>query len=133
MCMIDGADSDAQVQHAYTVKKSRKPCKCTECRREIPVGDTYYRVEMVMEGGWHTFRVCTHCQVATEWLRKECGGYLLEGVLEDISEHVQEYRSMPLAKILVGMKRKWRALRGDGLMPLPEMPPFTHVEEARGT
>lgn len=127
MCMIDGAEG---VDHSqvYDIKRSRKEHTCNECHRKIAVGSAYRRSELLMEGSWSTFHTCEHCMVACRWLSAQCGGWLHEGVYEDIEEHVPVYRIAGLYRLKIGMQRKWRRFDGAGLMPIQKVPRV--VEEA---
>lgn len=122
MCMIENADNYVSVSHAYQVKSSRKEHRCNECGRTIAKGEGYHRAELCMEGGWYTFHTCVHCRVACAWLSEQCGGYLHEGVLEDVMEHAAVYHLGRLTRLEVGMKRKWKRFDGYGLMPVPQVP-----------
>lgn len=129
MCMIEGCDERAHVWEE-SQQKARKEHKCGECRRVIAVGETYWRVWAISSDGPFTGKWCEHCNVAKEWLWKECGGSLLSGVREDIAEHLDEYRGQKLRRLKVldiGMRRQWRIRRGPrigALMPLPQLPPL---------
>lgn len=120
MCMI-GEDAGWKVFRDGT-RTARKPHGCGECRRTIHVGERYYwatGLDYEWES-WQTFATCEHCRAATEWLLTACNGYLFEMVLEDLVEHWQEsaeYRSWPLGRLIVGMRRRWR----DGSMPVPDV------------
>ena len=65
--------------------------------------------------------MCAHCQVAAEWLEENCGGYLLDAVHEDFSEHATG--NLPMLRIVVGARRRWKTFGGGGLMALPVYPP----------
>ena len=120
MCAIDDADRYT-VYHEAT-RRARKQHKCDECRRLIEPGETYRCTSGLSEGHWTINRVCAHCTVATNWLQAECGGYLDGGVQEDIEEHAAEYRQAALWRLVIGMRRKWRAFKADALMALPKTP-----------
>ena len=122
MCAIDDAER-CDVWNEGD-KKARKPHVCSECRREIAKGETYRRIDALYDGHWTTSRQCQHCRVGADWLSEECGGYLMDGVCEEIHEHAQEYRSLALWRLVAGADRKWKRARG-GLMPVPRMPPLT--------
>lgn len=122
MCMADSADSYASVHNVFNVKAARKEHTCSECRRVIAKGEAYRRDEMVIEGGWYHFQTCAHCQVACNWLAAQCGGWLHEGVLEDIEEHTPVYRLARLYRIQIGMNRGWKRFDGKGLMQPPALP-----------
>jgi len=129
MCMIEGCDDRASVWQE-TRQRAKKEYKCCECDRAIAIGEHYWRLFAVGSDGPFTGKWCEHCNVAKEWLWKECGGSLLSGVGEDIHEHLEEYRGQPLRRLKIldiGMDRQWRIERGPRagqLMPLPKMPPL---------
>lgn len=130
MCMVEGADDYVEHQHTVFVKCARKEHHCAECGRIIAKGERYRRDEAVMEGSWYTYHTCEHCQIACNWLAEQCGGYLWQGVLEDIQEHVSVYRIARLCRIEIGMKRGWKKFNGTGLMPIPAMPKVVAHKEA---
>lgn len=129
MCMIEGCDERASVWREST-QKACKQHVCGECHRHIEPGEVYHRVWAVSSDGPFDGKWCAHCDVAKEWLWKNCGGSLLCGVMEDISDHVQEYRGEAvcvarLKRIEIGARRKWRVERGmrkGQLMPIPQLP-----------
>jgi hypothetical protein len=57
--------------------------------------------------------LCAHCQVGADRLQKECGGYLLEYINDEVREHAQEYGSLPLWRLVAGAGRKWRRKNGE--------------------
>lgn len=129
MCMIDGADG----YNTFSNEKkhvARKEHKCGECQRKIAAGETYWRLSALYEGDFSETKMCAHCRVAADWLVENCGGFLTQGVYEDVYEHVHEYRGQAkciprLARIAIGMRRDWQVLRGPRkgqLMPLPMLP-----------
>jgi hypothetical protein len=135
MCMAEGADP-ASVYREKIVT-ARKQHRCDECGRPIECGERYQYVFAIWEGSPGAYHTCQHCLVAQDWLRAECGGWLFEGVEEDISEHVmgagavfdavRGYGSGP-ARLVVGIRRKWRRFDGAGLMPIPSAPAISgHV------
>lgn len=124
MCMIDGAEM-CEVWQERPVKAARKAHKCSECGRTIAAGETYRSIFTVFEGDASTVRQCQHCVVAADWLTKECGGYLTEGIFEDIDEHAREYARFGLWRLSVGMKRRWQRFDKAGLMRVPALPPIT--------
>jgi len=135
MCMIDGCD---EYYDSWSVKsvKARKPHVCKECGREIAIGETYTRESYLIRGdGWGSVPHCSHCDVACQWLRAECGGWLTHGVYEDIAEHAYEYDRHParyaLYRLKAGMRRKWKRFDGAGLLPIPRMPALSVPPENR--
>jgi hypothetical protein len=62
----------------------------------------------------------------TDWLTKECGGYLYQGVAEDIIEHAREGYGFGVYRLAVGIRNDWK--RKDGsLWPIPKLPAISHV------
>lgn len=132
MCMIDSADGGSMAFSSERfVKAARKPHKCEECRRDIAVGESYWYSTSLWEGDFSANHVCLHCRVACDWLSKNCSGYVVTMVEEDIAEHVEEYHRMDLARLAVGMRRKWQRFHG-GLMSVPTLPRPIELGDARG-
>lgn len=128
MCMVDYGDP-CSVYSARDVT-ARKEHRCAECGRCISVGERYrYAFGVQDYPFWaHT---CAHCIVAQKWLVLNCGGFLHEGVIEDISEHVIEYPDLAfgLSRLKKGMQRQWRSFKGSGLLPIPHIPDGISVED----
>jgi len=126
MCMIDSCDEQFTFLDV-TDRKARKAHTCAECRRVIQPGETYKRTAAVYDGRWGTWQTCAHCRVAQAWLSRECGGFLQEGVLEDLEEHMDEFwgkdshRRLEVGRLIVGMRRDWKRFDGAGLMPVPRL------------
>lgn len=113
-----------ELYEEVVVRSARKEHRCSECGRTIETGESYLYVFGVWQGSPNQYKVCRHCNVAKCWLVAECGGFLFEGIEEDIHGHAQEYgstTSAALYRIVVGMRRKWRR-RDGGMMPLPGLP-----------
>lgn len=110
--------------------RSRKPRTCDECGRGVAPGEAHRYIATKFDGSFYDYRICPHCVVACALLVRECDGYLLGGVLDDLGEHVD--RSYPWAveagRIVVGMRRKWQRFDGAGLMPVPVL---RYTESAR--
>jgi hypothetical protein len=129
MCMIDDADgSVTMLGEAFHV--ARKQHRCVECRRTIEPGERYLCERFVWESALHFHKTCAHCQVARQWLKGECGGYVYGSVEGDLREHVTdapgEY-AFGVYRLAVGMQTKWQRKYGSpGLRPLPTMPATTH-------
>jgi hypothetical protein len=121
MCSIDDAE-DWQFGNIEQ-RRARKPHRCIECGREIAAGELYqYARGYFYDGGWCTYRSCLNCDAARTWLVVQCGGSLFHGLGEELQEHWDystEYRSVWLARAIVGMRRKWRTRRGALMEPLP--------------
>lgn len=138
MCMADDADPCSYWDES--VHKARKTHKCSECDRAIAPGEPYRSCRWISEGQWSTSKMCSHCEVAAEWLRKNCGGFLTFGIHEDIREHVDEYAYLGwphlagLGRLTIGMRRDWKIRRGPRagqLMPIPKLPPAIDERNAR--
>lgn len=126
MCMYDGSEP-AQVL-SEGKRTARKEHQCEECRRIIAPGETYYFTSSIYDGYFSMHKCCAHCRVAQDWLGKECRGWVYSMMREDITEHIREAPrgayGMPLARLAVGMRRKWTTIHGT-LMNLPQMPAVT--------
>lgn len=123
MCRIDDADGQVEVLQAG-YRKARKLHTCIECRRGVLPGESYHYEFGVLDGDRVTYKTCSHCMVAREWLNKNCGGWVFYDVIEEIEEHGQDYRKLrvSLYRIVIGARRHWYGFKG-GLLPLPKMPP----------
>lgn len=75
----------------------------------------------VWEGQASTIKTCRHCQVCRSWLVQECGGWVYEGVYEDICEHAWEGYGVGVKMLSVGMGRSWQKKNGD-LWRVPSVP-----------
>ena len=118
MCMIEGAELST-VSYARACK-ARKNHQCSECGRTILPREVYERWTGLTDGLWDSCATCAHCLKAREWLMQMCDGFLYEGVLMDLEEHVGEgHASDPYLRAYVaGMQRCWRWPNGE-LVPLP--------------
>lgn len=130
--MIDDAD-DADERCTVLFEKrqvARVQHRCKECRRPIEKGETYLNERLLFEGRVTTHKTCSHCLVARQWLAAECGGWIYEGVKEDIAEHVDELTYPFEVKLLyIGMKRQWKTKQGTSWR-LPKLPQTTHQRMA---
>lgn len=123
MCMVDW-DHDAPTVSSTHMRVSRKVRRCSECDRSIAVGESYQNCFMVYDSSPDTFTTCAHCVVAMRWLARNCGGYLFEGVWDDIREHISEYPTLrfSLSRLVVGMRSSWMRFDKTGLMAVPKVP-----------
>lgn len=135
MCMIDGCDERYEVYSEKWVSKARKDHKCDECNRTIKKGEEYRFTTGALDGYWNSNHVCHHCTFATRWLWTNCYGYVDGGVHEDIQYHLEEEIRpghpcfYAMARVFVGMNRRWKSKSGE-LMPLPrEIPPLPDVSK----
>jgi hypothetical protein len=127
--MIDSAEGRCTVLHS-TDRKARKEHRCTECYRVIPVGEIYLNEGCLWDGRKDTYKICSHCQVVRNWLSAECGGWLYEGVREDIYEHAFEGNyGKGVIMLSVGMGRQWKKKNGD-MWRVPSLPKTTHQRMA---
>lgn len=117
MCMVDDGDGYATVLREKQ-PTARKTHRCCECYRDIKAGETYTLEVALFDGSVSAFKTCTHCKVARDWLRAECGGFVWSGVEEDIREHLGYGYGMGLARVSVAMRNKW-ARRDGALRPVP--------------
>ena len=119
MCMTDDFDGRSTQLRSEDVA-ARKPHHCCECSRLIAVGETHHIYVYLFEGDFFSDRTCSHCYTASQWLVRECRGFILTRVEEDLREHWQEVgiRTRELAVLIWGIGRQWRK-RDGSLMPLP--------------
>ena len=124
MCMVEAADGGYWARSREAKPKARKAHRCNECGRDIQPGEQYrYFAGIHTENGSMVHKCCSHCEVASKWLLEQCNGYIYSAVAADIAEHINEVEDgYSLARLWVGMKRKWKRFDGEGLMGLPRMP-----------
>lgn len=127
MCMVDCSDGPV-TSLSSADHKARKEHKCAECRRVIRVGETYRSDRYLFESEFNIHKVCAHCMVVRWWLSDECGGWLYNGLEEDLQEHAAsgDY-AMDVKRLYVAMRRKW-ARRDGQLRPVPSRRPLTSME-----
>lgn len=134
MCMLDHADGQVTPLGDPERPVAKAAHRCAECRRVIEPGERYLRERYMWDGEFTLHKTCAHCEVARDWLWKECGGWLYGGIEEDIREHCFGHGyGMGLYRLAVGMAWKWRTPRGR-LLPVPAVPPTGHeiAAAARG-
>lgn len=78
-CYVDDYEP-AQLARIKKVK-ARKLHTCTECGRDIPVGEKYEYGRLLFEGVWSTSRTCWFCCAL---VRDYCGGIQLFGGLAEL-------------------------------------------------
>jgi ribosomal protein S27AE len=132
MCRID----DCERADVYNVEHrvARKEHKCGECCRVILAGEPYEHHSIIADGFASEHKVCSHCSVLAEWLRRDCGGTVTGELIEDIEEHAQEYRRADLGQLAACARAKW--MKGPTFrvpypgIPVPTLPPpITAVSE----
>ena len=131
MCMVDDCEPNRCSNEVS--RRARKEHTCGECHRTIKAGEVYrYLSGIDYDRNAFSHKICGHCGIVCDWLSINCSGYLLHGVQEDISQHVEEYsRRWDLARLKIGMERDWRRFRTPGLMPLPKVPARIQLGDAR--
>jgi hypothetical protein len=119
MCQFDW--NDDSVSPLTTLDRvARKPHKCVECARVIDPGERYRFETVLFDGKIWTYKTCAHCMAVRDWLTKQCGGFLYEGVKEDFLEHEYEQPGRSVLRAIVAMDRyQWR-MNGN-LMPVPNL------------
>ena len=117
MCSIDG---DPPSFYREERRKARKVHTCEECGRQIEAGERYRFVSGMWNGHVGEHKACAHCDAAQRLLVKHCDGYMLGCLREELAEHIEEYLpwSISAARMMVGVKRHWKRVRGDGLISL---------------
>lgn len=124
MCMIDGCER-SRVQRSNE-RKARKAHRCDECSREIAAGEQYeYTSGIDSEDYAFSYKMCAHCRAAALWLSINCGGYVMQGVQEDLEEHAGEYMRPDVGELAAGIRCKWYG------RPIPALPPPLKLGDAR--
>ena len=114
MCSVD--DCPPWLVYNETRPTARKPHSCGECGRVIVAGEMYLRIQGRVEGTWLAYKVCRHCTAVSRFMRVLCGGHSVGNLLDELREHWYDgYRSIPLARWIAGMNRRWH----DGRDPVP--------------
>lgn len=124
MCRVE--EAEPWTVWARTKPVARKEHICCECGRTIRAGEPYNRGTGLFDARWSSFAWCRHCEAAGVWMQRTCGGYLAEGLLEELDEHWYEdtaFRSVWLARAIAGMRRMWCG----GRMSVPGEPPVLEV------
>jgi hypothetical protein len=115
-------DGDAPEFWREKSHRARKPHKCEECGREISPGEVYWYGFGKQEGSTYDSRTCAHCRVASNWLLRNCNGFVYGAMIDDLRDHAEG--SMPMLRIVVGARRRWRNFQEPaGLLPIPTDPP----------
>jgi len=65
------------------VKKARKQHECGYCNRTVQIGESYYRIAGVYEGGFFSHKLCERCGWVLNNLHDE-REYELGGFLDDV-------------------------------------------------
>lgn len=117
--MIDAADGGYTELTRYSSPVAAIPHRCGDCGRTIDPGERYQRATGLYDGRWWTSKQCAQCSAAARWLTLVCGGWLWEGVAEDLGEHWAEVdpRSVALGRLVIGIGRQWRRPTGGRYSP----------------
>lgn len=115
MCMID---YDPPEFCSRIVRTARKQHRCCECGRVIEPGESYHHTSGAWDGTLNTFKHCRHCERSVQLLLDQCHGFLHCGVEDDLAEHIDPHYpwAMQAARLVIGMRRKWRRFDDQGLM-----------------
>lgn len=102
---------------------------CFMCFRAIQPREQY-TVQTSYQDGWVTWRTCAHCEAAVQTaynLRLLDDEYDGQFLFDALSE-----RSVTTARLAVGIRRKWVAFCGYGLLPVPQVVPRQCCERGCG-
>jgi hypothetical protein len=121
--MIEDCDEVCTVL-STRISTARKPHCCTECSRIIETGESYLSESCLFDGDFTIYKTCAHCRVTREWLEAECGGFVYQGIREDIDDHAREGYGFGVMRLAIGMRKKWR-YGNASLMPIPKCPKVT--------
>ncbi len=119
MCMMDEGPGMQLTQD--NMRRARKDHRCGECGRAIQKGEIYRNISGLWEGEFVSEKTCGHCAIGQNLLSRECDGFVFHAVAEDLHEHIREVLpwSRLAARLYIGMRRKWKSFRGEGLLPIP--------------
>ena len=67
---------------------AKKIHKCSECHREIKVGEKYFRDSGKWDDGFFTFKMCSPCREIIDSFF--CEGFAYGNMTADLYEHIQE-------------------------------------------
>jgi hypothetical protein len=114
MCAVD--DCEPWQVYNDTRPVARKRHCCSECGRDVAVGETYLRIQGLCDDRWDTHKICRHCEALSAFMIVLCSGYPLGDLYGELVEHWREgYASIPLGRLMVAMKHRWH----DGRDPVP--------------
>lgn len=75
--------------------KIRKVHKCSSCGFVMEVGYKAWRIDMLYDGAWSTYRFCNHCEAVSDMLQESeytDGCIYPDNLLNDFDENSGEYR-----------------------------------------
>lgn len=114
MCAVD--DCPPWQVYNETRPVARRTHCCSECGRDINAGEKYLRIQGLCDDNWATHKICRHCEALSAFMMVLCSGHPLGDLYEELAEHWREgYASIPLGRLIVGLKLKWH----DGADPVP--------------
>ena len=118
MCMIDEAEP---LDFCCTkIRTARIPHICDECDRQIHPKERYTYSTFGLDGNIGANKRCSHCEIPAQWLIKHCDGYYFDSIKDELEGHYSEgYRKDGLSRLLIGVRRKWQAFSGGGLLSVP--------------
>jgi len=121
-CICDDNPCDFLMRADRTCRKVRK---CSECYRQIDVGERYHAIAgRWRDSGFGSFAWCVHCQAAWPIVERltDCDCICFRQLWEHADESKWLAKSRELYRLYAASRRKWRFRRGarsGQLMPLP--------------
>jgi hypothetical protein len=100
MCLIENDDERSSFDREK-LRKARKEHKCHECSKKIEKGQNYKEIVSCYEGSFYLRKHCTTCDMAADWLSKNCGGWVYDHIVDDVLDHVSEYPNDQTLKLIV--------------------------------
>lgn len=107
---LSGFDGSSEFCHTE-IRKARKPHKCSECNKEIPVGGRYEHATGKTEGDLWAYDTCMICAEIAEAFY--CGGRWFGGMLwESMYEVLPEMTTGCLSRLTTAaakeeLVRRW--------------------------
>lgn len=119
MCMVDYGDAP-EFWFERHVKRARLAHECAECHRPIAVGEEYWRGFGKQDGYTYNCATCRHCRVISDWLWRNCDGFVYGAMVEDFGNHAEG--SIDMLRLVIGARRRWQRFDRTGLMSVPRDP-----------
>jgi hypothetical protein len=131
MCMTD---YDPPSVYSKQERIARVAHDCSECGRTILKGEPYQYVSGIWDGYASSHSTCSHCEVVQAWLLENCHGFMHTQIGEDIEGHARDYNRPDLARLFVGMRRKWARFKPAAFegMQVPKLPRLLKLGDAHG-
>lgn len=130
MCRIEYADDYDSMWLRGGSRRANKTHECQDCTRTIAKGEDYHFAVFINDGDLEQYKMCAHCAAAAKWLDAVCGGWLWNGVIEELREHWDEehdLRSVGLGRLVACGERRWRSRRARGATQPGELFPLEDV------